>query len=56
MQSYPSLEKKYKTTQLVLLVNVALAGLILNFIDASLFSYELQYYTLIFFVAIKKII
>ena len=52
MQSYPSLEKKYKTIQLVLLVNVALAGLILNFIDASLFSYELQYYILIFFVAI----
>ena len=52
MQSYPSLEKKYKTIQLVLLVNIALASLILNFIDASLFSYELQYYILIFFVAI----
>ena len=42
MQSYPSLEKKYKTIQLVLLVNVALACLILNFIDASLFKREEQ--------------
>tara|TARA_Y100000816_G_C26048554_1_gene549600 strand:- start:292 stop:1191 length:900 start_codon:yes stop_codon:yes gene_type:complete len=52
MPSYPFLEKKYKKIQLTLLVNVSLVMLVLGFIDIDIFSYQLQYYLLIIFVAV----